>query len=170
MKKVIEIYIQNVVYCIGHKYTCFSEVNSLSNKTFYIVDSEALPEVFKKVIETKDLIENGTAKNTSEAISFSGISRSAFYKYKDSVFKATESDSDSIELQAVLVDRAGVFSALSNALFKSGANIITMNQTAPENGLAAVSIVIGIDSLKAPVHELIKNLELIDGVVSIKNV
>ena len=45
-----------------------------------------------------------------------------------------------------------------------------MNQTAPENGLAAVSIVIGIDYLKAPVHELIKSLELIDGVVSIKNV
>ena len=68
----------------------------MGGKVFYIVDSDALPEVFKKVIETKELIENGTAKNTSEAISISGISRSAFYKYKDSVFKATESDSDSI--------------------------------------------------------------------------
>jgi ACT domain-containing protein len=68
------------------------------------------------------------------------------------------------------MDRAGVFSSLSNALFKSGANIITMNQKAPENGLASVSIVIGIDSLKAPINELIKHLELLDGVVSIKNV
>jgi ACT domain-containing protein len=45
-----------------------------------------------------------------------------------------------------------------------------MNQKAPENGLASVSIVIGIDSLKAPINELIKHLELLDGVVSIKNV
>lgn len=142
----------------------------MSKKDFYIIDATVLPEVFKKVIETKELIENGTAKNISAAINLSGISRSAFYKYKDSVFRAINADTESIELQAVLVDRAGVFSSLSNALFKSGANIITMNQTAPENGLASVSLVIGIDSLKTPINELIKSLERLNGVISIKNV
>lgn len=146
------------------------EVNSLSRKNFYIVDSDALPEVFKKVVNAKELIENGTAKNISVAIKMCDLSRSAFYKYKDSVFKAKDSDPDKLELQTVLVDRAGVFSSVSNTLFKSGANIVTMNQTEPQNGLATVSIVIGVDGLKTPLDELIKNIERLNGVISIKTV
>lgn len=145
-----------------------SEVNSLSKKNFYIVDADALPEVFRKVIAAKELVDNGTAKNISAAIKMCELSRSAFYKYKDCVFKAKDSDPDKVELQAILVDRAGVFSSVSNALFKSGANIVTMNQTEPKNGLATVSIVIGIDGLKSPIDELIKTLERLNGVISIK--
>lgn len=143
-------------------------VNSLGKTTYYIVEESMLPEVYKKVVYAKNLIDNGTARNTSEAIKLADISRSAFYKYKDAVFKAKVTDVDRIELQAVLVDRAGVMSGLSNALFKNGANIITMNQSAPENGLATVSLVIGTDNLTIPENELIKSLEQINGIISIK--
>ncbi len=138
-------------------------------RTFYIVASDALPEVFEKVIKAKELIESGDAKNISAAIKMCGISRSAFYKYKDSVFKTKDTEPDKVELHAVLLDRAGVLSSLSNTLFKNGANIITMNQSAPQNGLASVSIVIGIDGLMTTVDELIKNVELLTGVISIKS-
>lgn len=140
----------------------------MGKTTYYIVEESMLPEVYKKVVYAKNLIDNGTARNTSEAIKLADISRSAFYKYKDAVFKAKVTDVDRIELQAVLVDRAGVMSGLSNALFKNGANIITMNQSAPENGLATVSLVIGTDNLTIPENELIKSLEQINGIISIK--
>lgn len=142
----------------------------MEKKTFYIVDSEALPDVFKKVVLAKEMIEDGTARNISTAIRMCDISRSAFYKYKDSVFKAKNNDPERVELQAILLDRAGVLSAVSNALFKSGANIITVNQTAPKSGLATVLFVIGIDKLKNPVDELIKSVERIDGVISVKTI
>lgn len=142
----------------------------MNNKEFYIVAADALPEVYKKVIDAKELIENGTAKNISTAIKMCDLSRSAFYKYKDSVFKAKHTDCENIELQAILVDRAGVFSALSNMLFKHGANIVTMNQAAPQNGLASVSLVIDICGLKTPVDQLIKLAEKIDGVISVKSI
>jgi chorismate mutase len=145
-------------------------VNSLDKKCFYIVDSDALPEVFKKVVAAKELIDNGTAKNITTAIKMCDLSRSAFYKYKDCVFKAKENAPDRIELQAILVDRVGVFSNVSNTLFKKGANIITMNQAAPENGLANVKILIGIDGLKTPVDELISDIERLNGVVSVKSI
>ncbi len=138
-------------------------------RTFYMVASDALPEVFEKVIKAKELIESGDAKNISAAIKMCGISRSAFYKYKDSVFKTKDTEPDKVELHAVLLDRAGVLSSLSNTLFKNGANIITMNQSAPQNGLAYVSIVIGIDGLMTTVDELIKNVERLTGVISIKS-
>lgn len=142
----------------------------MNNKEFYIVDADALPEVFKKVVAAKELIENGTAKNISSAIKTCDLSRSAFYKYKDCVFKAKNDNSENIELQAVLVDRAGVFSSLSNMLFKHGVNIVTMNQSAPKNGLASVSLVVDICGLKTPVDQLIRLVEKLDGVISIKNI
>ena len=142
----------------------------LNNKQFYIVAADALPEVFKKVVDAKELIDSGAAKNISAAIKMCDLSRSAFYKYKDSVFKSKNDNTDNTELQAILVDRAGVFSTLSNTLFKSGANIVTVNQSAPENGLASVSLVIDIYGLKTPIDELIKSLEKLDGVISIKTI
>lgn len=138
-------------------------------RTFYIVASDSLPEIFDKVVKAKELIENGDAKNISAAIKMCGLSRSAFYKYKDSVFKTKDTEPDKVELQAVLADRAGVLSTLGNALFKNGANIITMNQSAPQDGLASVSIVIGIDGLKTTVDDLVNNVERLAGVISIKS-
>ncbi len=140
-------------------------VNSLEKKTYYIVDAQVLPEVFNKVVAAKELLENKTAKNISTAIKMCGLSRSAFYKYKDSVFVAKNNDPEKVEIQAVLADKAGVLSAVSNTLFESGANIITVNQTEPKNGLATISFVIGIDMLKNPLDNLVENIENLDGVI-----
>lgn len=142
----------------------------MARKDFYIVSADALPDVFKKVVEAKELIDSGSVKNISAAIKMCNISRSAFYKYKDCVFKSKNANTENIELQAILLDRAGVFSAFSNTLFKNGANIVTMNQSAPENGIATVSIVIDIDGLNSPIEQLLKLLEKLDGVISIKTI
>lgn len=140
----------------------------MDKKNFYIVDSDVLPEVFSKVVAAKDLLDSGVAQNVTEAVSLAGLSRSAFYKYRDCVFKLKENDSTKLNIQAVLADRAGVFSAMSGELCKNGANIITMNQTEPKDGAAAVTLTIGIDRLGIPIDELIKAVEKIDGVLSIK--
>lgn len=142
----------------------------MNKREFYIVAKDALPEVFQKVVTAKELIDSGTAKNISAAIKSCDLSRSAFYKYKDSVFKTKSADSENIELQAILVDRAGVFSTLSNMLFKSGANIVTVNQSAPKNGLASVSLVIDTAGLKSPIDQLIRSVEKLDGIISIKTI
>ena len=142
----------------------------MAGQEFYIVAADALPEVYKKVALAKELIDSGEAKNISAAIKMCDLSRSAFYKYKDSVFKAKSGNNENIELQAVHVDKAGAFSTLSNILFKNGANIVTVNQAAPENGVASVSMVINADGLKTPIDQLIKSVEKLDGVISIKTI
>lgn len=140
----------------------------MNNKTFYIVSSDSLPDVFNKVVFAKDLLENGQAKNISDAIAKVGISRSAFYKYKDNIFRMKDSLPTKLDLSAVLADRAGVLSALSAMLSENGANIITINQSEPKNNLAAVSITIAVDALSISVDQLLINLKTIDGVISIK--
>lgn len=140
----------------------------MNNKTFYIVSSDSLPDVFNKVVFAKDLLENGQAKNISDAIAKVGISRSAFYKYKDNIFRMKDSLPTKLDLSAVLADRAGVLSALSAMLSENGANIITINQSEPKNNLAAVSITIAVDALSISVDQLLIKLKTIDGVISIK--
>lgn len=140
----------------------------MNNKTFYIVSSDSLPDVFNKVVFAKDLLENGQAKNISDAIAKVGISRSAFYKYKDNIFRMKDSLPTKLDLSAVLADRAGVLSALSAMLSENGANIITINQSEPKNNLAAVSITIAVDALSISVDQLLTQLKTIDGVISIK--
>lgn len=140
----------------------------MNNKTFYIVSSDSLPDVFNKVVFAKDLLENGQAKNISDAIAKVGISRSAFYKYKDNIFRMKDSLPTKLDLSAVLADRAGVLSALSAMLSENGANIITINQSEPKNNLATVSITIAVDALSISVDQLLIKLKTIDGVISIK--
>ena len=138
-------------------------------KDYYmLVDSRVLPPVFKSVIKAKELLSEGQAQSTSEAVKKAGISRSAFYKYKDYVYRYETSDPHVLTLNAVLFDRAGVLSALTGALSSHGANIITVNQSAPKSGKAAVSITARTDNTKIAVSELIEKLKTVDGVVSVE--
>lgn len=142
----------------------------MQRKIFYMVDASALPEVFSKVVEAKRLVESNAVTSASEAIKLAGLSRSAYYKYKDKVFVCNDNNTNKLNIQAILQDKAGVFSAFSNLLYKKGANIITMTQTEPNNGVASVHITISIENLKCTIKELIENSSRIDGVISIKTI
>lgn len=143
----------------------------MSESKFLLVKADMLPEVYLKVLKAKQLISSGRAKNASEAAKMSGISRSTFYKYKDSVFSYREKSSDRvITIHAVLKDRPGVLSAVMSKLYKSGANILTINQNIPIDNLASVSISIRTELLKTDVEELINSIRLTDGVESINQV
>lgn len=142
----------------------------MKQSEYYLVDKKVLPSVFEGVIQAKELLANGLAANASQASKAAGISRSAFYKYKDYVFKYTESQANTVNLSAVLNDKAGVFSALTALLYKYGANIITVNQSMPVDGSAVVSITVRTDKLSVKIDTLLKNLREIDGVVSINSI
>lgn len=134
-----------------------------------LVNSSVLPDVFLKVVEAKKLLTSGTVRNATETAKAVGISRSAFYKYKDNIFLYNTSESSrTVELHAVLTDKAGVFSAFTTALYKNGANIITVNQEKPNNGTAVVTIAISVDSQTVSVDDIIKKIRNVDGILSIE--
>ena len=137
---------------------------------FLIVNSEVLPSVFSGVIEAKELLKNGTASNTSQAAKMAGISRSAFYKYRNYVFKYDEADSAIFKLAAVLSDRAGVFSAMTAILYENGFNIVTVNQEAPVNGTAAVTLGIKTEKPNISIDNLLKSLRNVDGIISVNEI
>lgn len=146
------------------------EVNDLQDTPkFLLVDIGVLPEVFLRVVEAKQLLAKGKAKNLSEATKLVDISRSTFYKYKDCVFTYEADMAGQIAtIYVELEDRAGVLSALLAALCACGANILTINQNIPVDGVAPVSISMRTDNLQYGADALTDKLKTLDGVVSIR--
>ena len=73
-------------------------------------------------------------------------------------------------MNAILTDRSGVLSAMTAVLSEYGANILTVNQSKPVDGTAAVSITVRTDNAKISVSELLSRLKTVEGIISIKEV
>lgn len=125
----------------------------MEKKKYYLVSAEALPEVFIKVAEAKRMLQVGEADTVGEAARLVGISRSAFYKYKDAVQPFQNMRAGHIiTFYALLKDIPGVLSNYLSIFANSGANILTINQTIPTNGCAGVTI-------SAETSEMVEDLE-----------
>lgn len=136
---------------------------------YLLVESNVLPEVFLKVIEAKQLLLSGQAHSVNEASKLAGLSRSAYYKYKDSVHPFNDQAGGYIiTLHAMLRDEAGVLSKLTALLYREGANIMTINQNIPVNGIAPVTVTARADGMRLPLCDLLEQLRELDGVNSIE--
>lgn len=133
---------------------------------YYLVDSDVLPEVFIKVTEVKELLETGEARTVAEAVERVGISRSAFYKYKDAVAPFRDMKHGSIvTFHALLRDKKGVLSALLAIFAETGANILTINQSIPTNGAALVTISATTENMPLGTDALIASARELPGVI-----
>lgn len=136
---------------------------------YYLVDASALPEVFLKVAEAKRLLETGEAGTVNDAAKITGISRSAFYKYRDAVFPFQDMTVGRIvTFQLMLKDKTGVLSEVLLVFAETGANILTINQSIPSNGCALVTISAETSELRGSLEELIKRAENTDGVLKVE--
>ncbi len=135
-----------------------------------IVKTEVLPDVFQKVVEAKRMIASKKAKSASEAARMCGISRSAFYKYRDAVFSYERTQGMVINLSAVLEDKAGVLSMFISVLHDMQANILTINQGMPSGGIAQVTVSYRDESDGREVEAMLKRLLEIEGVISLNQV
>ena len=122
-------------------------------RRFYLVDAQVLPEVFLKVIRAKELLASGQARNISAATRSVGLSRSAFYKYKDCIFDS-ENGRELITVMATLRDETGALQSLLAGISSAGASIVTINQATPENGTAQVAVTIRTDTMQMTPDEL----------------
>ncbi|MCQ2451319.1 MAG: ACT domain-containing protein [Clostridia bacterium] len=142
----------------------------MEKESFYIVSSKVLPPVLEGVVAAKELLADGTAKNVSDAVRAVGISRSAFYKYRDFVFRQENADTKHITIYATLSDKAGVFTAMTKILSENNANIVTVNQGAPNGGVAPVTLTVCVDNVTVSLDELLEKLQLTDGIITVKSI
>lgn len=127
------------------------------DKRFLLVEARVLPQVFTRVLEAKQLLASGRARNISEAAKAVGLSRSAFYKYKDSIFDAQDSR-EILTVNATLRDETGALQSLLAGISAAGASVVTINQATPENGAAQVAVSIRTEGLRYSLEEMFAQL------------
>ena len=128
------------------------------NPEYFLVDKRVLPEVFIKVMEVKQRLNTGESTSVNEAVRKTGLSRSAYYKYKDSVLPFYEAArGKKVTLLLSVENFQGILS-------ESRANILTINQNIPINGLADISISIETVSMYGTVDDIINDISKLAGV------
>lgn len=133
---------------------------------YYIIETSALPEIFLKVAETKRMLSTGEASTVNEATKRMGISRSAFYKYRDAILPFQNMMKGRvITFQLMLHDEPGVLSALLLVFAKEKANVLTINSIIPTNGHALVTISAELTDVSVSLEELLSELGGTPGVI-----
>ena len=136
---------------------------------YYVVRKRALPEVLLNVVEAKRLIESGKVSSIQEATDRVGISRSSFYKYKDDIFRFHDNlQGTTITLTFDMEDEPGYLSDVLKVIADCGANILTIHQSIPINGVAALSLSIQVLETTKDISEMLTDLEQQKGVRKVK--
>ena len=137
-----------------------------SNPKYYIIEASALPDVFLKVAEAKRLLDTGEVATVNEATRRTGISRSAFYKYRDAILPFHNMMIGRIiTFHLMLHDEPGVLSAILGCFARHNANILTINQTIPTGGCALVTVSAETAELKIALEDFLSDLRSTGGVV-----
>ncbi|CAM3458666.1 ACT domain-containing protein [Cytobacillus oceanisediminis] len=139
------------------------------DKKFYLVREDVLPEAMKKTLDAKEMIERGKAESVWDAVQKVDLSRSAFYKYRDTVFPFhTVVKERLITLFFHLEDRSGTLSHLLGVVASSGCNVLTIHQTIPLQGRANVTLSLNVTGMGIDIDELLTRLRKLEFVEKVE--
>ncbi len=140
-----------------------------NNPKYYIVEASALPEIFLKVAEAKRLLATGEASNVNEAAKMTGISRSAFYKYRDAVQPFRNMNTSRIiTFQFLLRDEPGALSSILSTFVQHNTNLMTVNSITPSNGCAIVTVSAETSTANVSVDEMMREFQQTSGVIKVE--
>lgn len=136
---------------------------------YFVVKQKAVPEVLLKVVEAKRLLESERAITIQEATDKVGISRSSFYKYKDDIFPFYDNTKGkTITLVVQMDDEQGLLSDLLHVVAVCKANILTIHQSIPVNGVATLTLSVEVRANTGNVSKMVEDMEEMDGIHYVK--
>ena len=136
---------------------------------YFVLKERAVPEVLLKVVEAKRLFDSGKVPSVQEATEMVGISRSSFYKYKDDIFPFHDStQGKTVTLSMQIEDEPGLLSDVLQVIAQFGANILTIHQSIPINGVATLSISVQVLQTTKDISEMLDAMEKRTGVQRVK--
>jgi chorismate mutase len=140
-----------------------------TDKKFYLVREDVLPEAMKKTLDAKEMLERGKVESVWDAVQRVNLSRSAFYKYRDSVFPFhTIVKERLITLFFYLEDRSGTLSQLLQIVASSGCNVLTIHQTIPLQGRANVTLSVNTTQIEMDIEDLLARLRKLEFVEKVE--
>ena len=104
-----------------------------------------------------------------EAAEKVGISRSSFYKYKDDILPFYDNaKGKTITLVIQMDDEQGLLSDLLHVVAVYKANILTIHQSIPVNGVATLTLSVEVRENTGNVSTMVEELEAVSGVHYVK--
>ncbi len=141
----------------------------MNDDQYFIVKKKAVPEVLLKVVEAKRLLDSERVMTVQEATDAVEISRSSFYKYKDDIFPFFENTrGKTITFMLQMDDKPGLLSRVLSQVAKCEANILTIHQSIPVNGIAVLTLSVEILPQSDSTSDMVNSIEAIDGVHYVK--
>ena len=142
----------------------------MEDKTkYFVLKKKAVPEVLLKVVEAKRLLESERAVSVQEATDIVGISRSSFYKYKDDIFPFHDNaKGKTITMVIQMDDEPGLLSVVLKTIADYHANILTIHQSIPINGVASLTLSVDILPNTGDVSQMVENIEQEPGIHYLK--
>lgn len=135
---------------------------------YYVVKQKALPEVLLKVAQVNKIIET-KRMSIAEATESVGISRSSYYKYKDDIFPFRDNvKGKTITFVLSMDDEPGLLSVVLKKVAEFKANILTIHQTIPVNGIASLTLSVEILPTTGDASMMIEEIEQLNGVRYLK--
>ncbi len=136
---------------------------------YFVVKQKAVPEVLMKVVEAKRLLETKRVETVQEATDQVGISRSSFYKYKDDIFPFRDNvKGKTLTFVLQMHDEPGLLSEVLNVVAVYKANILTIHQSIPTNGVATLTLSVEVLPATGDVSSMIETIETKPGVQYLK--
>ncbi|MEH7254109.1 MULTISPECIES: ACT domain-containing protein [Bacillaceae] len=143
--------------------------NEKFDKKFYLIREDVLPEAMKKTLDVKEMLERGKAESIWDAVQQVDLSRSAYYKYRDTVFPfSTIVKERLVTLFFHLEDRSGTLSKLLGVVASSGCNVLTIHQTIPLQGRANVTLSLNTTEISTDIDELLSELRKLEFVEKVE--
>ena len=132
---------------------------------YFVVKQKAVPEVLLKVVEAKKLLESERVITVQEATEAVGISRSSFYKYKDDIFPFYDNaKGKTVTFVTQMDDEPGLLSDLLHIVAVYKANILTIHQSIPVNGVATLTLSVEVLSDTGDVSNMVEEIEMMKGI------
>ena len=142
----------------------------MSEKTrYFVLKQKAVPEVLLKVVEAKRLLESGKVPSVQDATEQVGISRSSFYKYKDDIFPFHDNAKGrTITMVIQLDDEPGLLSLVLRIVADYQANILTIHQSIPVNGIASLTLSVEVLAETGDMQQMVDTIEHQQGIHYLK--
>lgn len=139
-------------------------------KKFYLIREDVLPESVVKTLKIKDALKNNPELSINEAVKLFDLSRSAFYKYRETIFPVDEKMLDHREFTLILYvnDIVGMLAQVLNTVSKLQLSVLTIHQSVPMEEKATITLSLSAKDTTISINEIIKALRNIEHVSKVE--
>ncbi|WP_186313252.1 ACT domain-containing protein [Staphylococcus epidermidis] len=144
-------------------------MDNKDNRKFYLIREDVLPESVIKTLKVKDALKNNSNLSIYDAVKQFNLSRSAFYKYRETIFPVDEKILDQREFTLILYvnDIIGMLAQVLNAISQLKLSVLTIHQSVPIEDKATITLSLNARNSNLSIDEVIESLREINHVTKV---